>query len=199
MVDQTTPYISMLPQGALRQLLTADLADLARTPVENIEPLIPKSKIPKRNHRVKIKASGGSRTPVTIIIELILSRPGLANLIEEPAELDDVPDPGAAFLRKVVELVHTRPDINCAGIIENWRGTKYEARLREIAAESDERINALTDPDRELLDSLDLLRKHRDRRFRQKLSNIDRISDLSDEEKNHLRQAGKHKTPTQEK
>ena len=199
MVDQTTPYISMLPQGALRQLLTADLADLARTPVENIEPLIPKSNIPKRNHRVKIKSSGGSRTPVTIIIELILSRPELASLIEQPAELNDVPDPGAEFLRKVVELVHTRPDIKCAGIIENWRGTKYEARLREIAAESDERINALTDPDRELLDSLELLRKHRDRRFRQKLSNIDRISDLSDEDKDHLRQAGKHKTPPREK
>ena len=85
---------------------------------------------------------------------MILSRPGLASLIEEPTELDDIPDPGAAFLKKLVELVHMRPDINCAGIIENWRGTKYEARLREITAESDERINALTDPDRELLDSL---------------------------------------------
>ena len=134
---------------------------------------------------------GRSRTPVTILIELLLFRPGLASLIEEPADLKEIPHPGADFLREVVDLIHTRPDINCAGIIENWRGTKYEARLRQIAADSDERVSALSDPEKELLDTLRLLQRHKDRHFRQKLTNLTAVSNLSEEQKAHLRQLGK--------
>ena len=191
MVDQATPYIGMLPQGALRQLLLADLATLAKIPAGNIEPLVPETKKMTRSHTVIPALKGRSRTPVTILIELLLFRPGLASLIEEPADLKEIPHPGADFLREVVDLIHSRPDINCAGIIENWRGTKYEARLRQIAADSDERVSALADPEKELLDTLRLLQRHKDRHFRQKLTNLTAVSDLSEEQKEHLRQLGK--------
>jgi DNA primase len=192
LVDQATPYIGMLPQGALRQLLLADLAAIAKIPTSNIEPLVPKAKKLTRNHTVMPSLKGRSRTPVTILIELLLFRPGLASLIEDTTDLKEIPHPGADFLREVVDLIHSRPDINCAGIIENWRDTKFEARLRQIAADSDERVSALEDPEKELLDTLRLLQRHKERQFRQKLTNLTAVSDLSEEQKEHLRQAGKH-------
>jgi DNA primase len=198
LVDQATPFIASLPQGALRQLLLADLADLAGTPVETLEPLLPATNFHLVNHKVTYRPAPGSRTLVTTIIELILFRPDLAALVEDPVELDAIPDPGAGFLRKMVELVHSRPDINCAGIIENWRGTKYETRLREIAAESDERVGALADLERELLDILGLLKRHRDRQSRQKLASKP-LHELSKEEKEQLRQAGRRQQPAPEK
>lgn len=197
LIDQATPYIGLLPQGALKQLLLADLAQLARTPAENIEPLLPVDNKIFRNHTVTPRGQH-ARTPVTIIIELLLSRPDLAGLIADPTELDQTSAPGSGFLREVVELIHTRPDINCAGIIENWRGSKYEGRLRQIAADSDERVGLLTDPEKELLDTLSLLKRHRDRQFRQKLTTINSMSDLSDEQKAQLRLAGRPRTLTKE-
>jgi DNA primase len=197
LIDLATPLISRIPQGGFKQLITSDLAKIANTPVENIDPLIPKSRPATRHTKPVFNSHGtGTRTPVTAIIELLLTRPELANLIDDPAELNGIPDPGADFLRQMVELLHNRPELNCAGIIENWRGTKYETRLRQIAADSDERIASLSDPDMEMLDALEKLRSHKERQNRQKIAQIDRISDLSDEDKDRLRQAGKHKSPT---
>jgi DNA primase len=192
-VDKATPYISMLPMGALRQMLMSDLAEMAKIPVKNIEPLVPEVKNTKRIQRFATKSmsSSGSRTPVTIIIEILLARPELARLIETPSELDEIPDPGVSFLREIVELIHSRPDVNCAGIIENWRGSKYENRLKQIAADSDERITALSDPEIELLNSLALLKKKRDIKSRQILPNK-RPSELSDAERAQWLQAGNH-------
>jgi DNA primase len=166
---------------------------MAKIPVKNIEPLVPEVKNTKRIQRFATKSmsSSGSRTPVTIIIEILLARPELARLIETPSELDEIPDPGVSFLREIVELIHSRPDVNCAGIIENWRGSKYENRLKQIAADSDERITALSDPEIELLNSLALLKKKRDIKSRQILPNK-RPSELSDEERAQWLQAGNH-------
>jgi DNA primase len=198
LIDLSTPLISKIPQGGFKQLLMSDLAKLAGTSVDNIDTLVPHSRPVSRQSRTIFKSVRGTRTPITAIIELLLSRPDLAKLIENPSELDNIPDAGAGFLKKLIELLHSRPKLNCAGIIENWRGTKYESRLRDIAAESDERVSALTEPDMEMLDALDKLRRQKNRLFRQKLSNIERISDLSDEDKAHLRQAGKDPTSSSE-
>jgi DNA primase len=195
LIDLATPLIAKIPQGGFKQLITSDLAKIADTPVENIDPLIPRARPVHKQTRQVFKSGPGTRTPVTVIIELLLTRPDLANLISEPKELDDIPDPGAKFLRELVELLHTSPGLNCAGIIENWRDTRYEARLRQIAADSDERISSLTDPDMEVLDALEKLRRQKDRQFRQKIAKIERISDLSDEDKERLRQSGKSPSP----
>lgn len=186
-VDQTTPLVSRLPQGGLRQILLRDIAGVAKTAIDDIEPLARKPDLLPKKHKVTYKRQGQDRTPVTSIIELILFRPQLALRIEDPAELKQIPAPGADFLRELIELVHARPQINCAGIIENWRGSKYEGRLTEIAANSDERTSELTDPDSELLDAYRKLMSQRDKHLRQKLSNIERMSDLTDQDRERLR------------
>lgn len=187
LVDQALPLVSQLPQGALRQILLRDLAEMARTPVDDIEPLLPNTNIVNKNQLVKKRSAGPARTPVTIVIELLLHRPGLAGLIDDPAEFDQLAVAGTPFLKQLVELIHARPNIKCAGIVENWRGTKYEARLLEIAASSEERIAELIEPESEFQDAIQTLRDKRDKQMRKKLSNIRRMSELSDEGKEQLR------------
>jgi len=199
-VDEAIPLVSQLPHGGLRQILLQDIADVANTAIDNIEPLFHNDNNSVTYQRFKKNVSPKQdRTPVTIMIELILYRPQLATLIDTPAQLDNIPVPGAPFLKELVELVHSRPNLNCAGIIENWRGTRYEARLREIAASSDDRTAALTDPETEMRDALLMLKKKLDRQIRKKLSNISRMSELSDADKEHLRYPGKNRDIPSEK
>ena len=142
--------------------------------------------------------SGRERNAVTAIIELLLHQPGLAMLIETPSELGQAPVAGADFLQQLVELVHSRPQINCAGIIENWRGTRYEARLREIAASSADLTAELTDPGHELLDAVERLKNEQGKQIRKIKSNISRMSDLSEADKQLLRKpSGRRKIPSE--
>jgi DNA primase len=197
LVDQAMPYVSALPHGALRQILLRDIAGIARTPLEDIEPLLQKSDKITQKTGNNSSSSGNDRNAVTAIIELLLYQPGLATLIDNPAELEQIPVAGTPFLRQLVDLIHTRPQISCAGIIENWRGTRYEARLRQIAASSGDRTVELTDPERELLDSINMLRNARDKQIRRKLSNSGSVSNLTDAEKELLRKpSGRSKIPS---
>jgi DNA primase len=172
------------------------VASLAKTPTEDIEPLLHnQNKAPGRS-TLKRPVGNKERNAVTAIIELILFQPQLAMLIENPAELDDIPVAGTEFLRQLVELVHNRPQLTCAGLIENWRGTRFETRLREIAASSADRTSELTEPDQELLDALDGLRQVRTRQLRQQMTSVVRMSDLSEADKQQLRNPkGRQKTP----
>jgi DNA primase len=190
LVDLALPLVATLPQSTLRQILLRDLAEIAHTPVTDIEPLLPKSGNDHKNHNIRKKPRLPGRTPVTVIIELILHRPALASHITDPMELAAFPVPGIDFLKDLVELVHARPTITCAGIVENWRGTKYGARLLEIAANSEERVTELPDPGRELADAMQSLRHKRDKQFRKKLSNIRRMSDLTQEGREQLKTPG---------
>ncbi len=189
-IDEAIPFVSLLPQVALRQLILRDLADIARIPVSDLEPLISNQTKPSSRPRFLHRGSGQDRTAITSIIELILHKPSMAMLIDDPAELADFPVPGAPFLKQLVELVQTRPDITCAGIIENWRETPYAARLSEIASNSDEILSTLADPDKQLLDALDNLRRERDKQQRQKLTNINSMSDLTEKSRELLRKTG---------
>jgi len=197
LIDAAIPLVSQLPQGGLRQILLQDIAQIARTAVDNIELLFHKENNNYSNQKVRKTSRIQGRTPVSAMIELILYRPDLAALITSPGELDDIAVPGTPFLKELIELVHTRPGLNCAGIIENWRGTRYETRLREIAASSDDMTAVLTDPETEMLDAMDKLRNARDKQIRKKLSNINRMSELSNEDRELLRYPGKNReTPS---
>ena len=188
MVEQSLPYLSKLPQGALRQMILRDIAALSRIPVEDIEPLInTSSRPPARGPRPRAGTQGKMMTPVSHLISLILHRPQLALLIDEPRQLAELSEPGAPFLAELVEFIHGRPHITCAGIIENWRDSKYEARLKELATKSDTLLSELEDLDRELLDAVENLKAKKRKQDRKKSTTVTRMSDLSDESKAELR------------
>ena len=198
-IDDAIPYVSLLPRVALRQLILRDLAEIARIPASDIEALVSNVNKSSSHPHTLHSGSGQGRTTVTSIIELILHQPRMAMLIEDPADLDGFPVPGTPFLRELVELVHSHPQITCAGIIENWRGTPYAIRLNEIASNSDEILSTLSDPDKQLLDALDKLKRERDKQQRQEITNVNRMSDLTEKSKALLRKLVSHQNKPSKK
>jgi len=49
---------------------------------------------------------------------------------------------GIEFLQALILLVKKNPDITCARILENWRGTRYEKRLVQLAPGGQSRYGA---------------------------------------------------------
>ena len=45
---------------------------------------------------------------------------------------------GIDFLCELIQLIKKNPNITLAGILENWRDSKFEKRLCELASEEDE-------------------------------------------------------------
>jgi len=204
LLEQAAPYLSKLPRGALRQMLLRDIAGIARVPVEDIEPLLQGGKTPpRRAPAARTRPAGRANTLIGHIIARLLYQPELVKLFDEPAQLDESPEAGAAFLKELVEFIQARPHIRFAGILEHWRGTKYEARLSDLAITG---TDLLSEPeldgslDTELLDSLEkLLSSKKRQHIRRKLTTVTRMSDLSDEERAELRAYFSRQNLTSEK
>jgi len=202
LLDRAAPLLSKLPHGALRQMVLRDIGGLTRTPVEDIEPLLKGEARPRRaagSHRPAPRPQGDTSL-VGRIIAGILYRPDLVKLIEDPGELGRQPVAGADFLQQLVEFIQARPQIRFAGIIENWRGTKYERRLKELAVSSEEYLSELDDPEMELLDGLDRMRNQQKRKhFLEKLTTVNKMSELPEETRAELRALSKRPTSSREK
>jgi DNA primase len=139
-VDRAMPHLGELPAGALRQLLLQDLARLANTDPGQIDPLIRppfrRGAQPARIRSVRTAPKREAPAILARIIRLLLLRPALAGLVPDPTPLRSGL-PGEVFLADLLDFIHSRPQITCAAILENWRGSAFEARLRELSGLSD--------------------------------------------------------------
>jgi len=79
--------------------------------------------IPKRN----------SSNLVGKAIRLLLHHPQLAITENSLKEIDDIDMPGIDFLLELLTFIEQKPNTNCASILEHWRDSKYEHRLKELA------------------------------------------------------------------
>ena len=137
-------------------------------------------------------------------IRLLLRRPQLALSLQDGHELADLQLPGAEFLRELIALIRQHPDINTARILEQWRGTKYEQRLSELAP-----VPQSGYVDEDVFDSPGYLEaefqgavaKLRDSARKQHLGELGQITSpkqLSDEQKRHLRNLNPSARPVRE-
>jgi DNA primase len=202
LLHQALPHLSRLPPGALRQMVLRDIAGIVRMEPEDIEPMLKgQARPPERARAARPRPQRPDRGQTTLVgrlIARILYQPELAMRIAEPERLADLPAPGAGFLKELVEFIHARPHIRFAGIIEHWRGTKYETRLIELATSSDELLAELDDLDSEVLDALDRLQEQKRKHTLEKLTTVTRVSELSEETKAELRALSKRQNLTPE-
>ena len=187
-LDMLLPYLAGMPGGGLRQLIRQEAADIAQLDVDGLDKLLQDYR-PGAARRTVISRSGQQREKtgdIGNIIAYILNSPGLAMLVEDPAELSGTTVPGADFVRELVTLVQSNPEITCAGILEHWRGTRYEARLNELAAGPDLPADESFDLEREFIHRMEKLKSAK---ARQSIQEITRNppSQLSDEAKKQLR------------
>ena len=60
-------------------------------------------------------------------ITLLLNRPQLAQIVEQPQQLLALEEPGIRLLVELLELIQSAPHISCGAILEHWR-TRAEGR-----------------------------------------------------------------------
>lgn len=187
-LDMLLPYLAGMPAGGLRQLIRQEAAGIAQIDADGLDKLLQDYR-PGAARRTVISRSGQQREKsgdIGNIVAYILNSPGLAMLVEDPAELSGITVPGADFVRELVTLVQSNPEINCAGILEHWRGTRYEARLNELAAGPGLPADESFDLEREFIHRVEKLKSAK---ARQSIQEIARKppSQLSDEAKKQLR------------
>jgi DNA primase len=191
LVDRAMPYIGRLADGALRRLLLEDVAKLAGTRSANLDPLLTVQTDPGTGaRRRRVPASGQGRanlTPVSRAVSLLLNRPQLAEAAGDGSELQGSPVQGAEFLLELIEFIRSNPGATCASILEHWRDSRYEARLRELATGPEGLESEQFDPEREFVDALARIRTEKRKQAVQELTRVKRISELSEEDRHRLR------------
>ncbi len=137
LVDGIVPLVGRLPVGALRELLIKDVARLADMELDSLKNLIDQKQAPvkktKAQHLVSTNQLNKEHNAlVASAISFLLQNPELG-LDVEPDILNDIDTQGVDFLRELLVLIHKQPEISCAGILEHWRDSKYDKRLKELS------------------------------------------------------------------
>ncbi len=188
MLELARPHLRKVPEGAFRLLLTDRLAEEARVNPEKLTMLVghndkqatgrQRTPGPRRARPVRL-------TPVSRAMALLLQRPSLALLVEEPGGLADIGLDGVDLLRQTIELVQERPHLRTGGLLEHWRSHEYGPPLLRLA-----RLD-LEVPDegleQEFRDAIGhLLDRRREARVEQLLQKS-REAQLGEQEKQELR------------
>jgi DNA primase len=137
LAEKSIPYLGKLPANALRELLLSELATQSKLSVNylkeslsnNIKNTHPKKTRPHINATPKRNLSN----LIGEAIHLLLHHPQLAITVNPLEKMNNIDMPGMDFLLELLTLIEQKPNINCAGILEHWRDSKYEYRLRELA------------------------------------------------------------------
>ena len=188
-LDLIVPYLAKMPDSGLRVLLTQEVAGIAQIDSEGVHKLLQEHRSGATQRRPGPPRSRQQRertADISAIVSYILNKPELAMLVEDPAELSGITVPGVEFLTELVTLVHSNPEITCAGIIENWRGSRYEQRLNELASGFGLPGDEHFDPEREFIDMVEKLKLVKTRQSIEKITQSS-PSELTEEAKTHLR------------
>jgi DNA primase len=137
LAEKAVSHLSHLPSGALLELLLNDLAVLCQLPAGTLReflrgaPASPKHPAPVRE---RLSAIPGATNLVSKAVRLLLHHPNAGVGDQAIEQLSGIDDPGAGFLLEILQFINQNPGTTCAGLLEHWRDTKYESRLRELAA-----------------------------------------------------------------
>ena len=159
LVEGILSLVARLPVGAFRELLVKDIAKLADMNIDSLKKLIEQKRVPTKKtqaqHRVLTSQTRKEqRTQVADAIGLLLQNPELG-LILEPKTLNDIETQGVDFLRELLILIHNKPKISYAGILEHWRDSKYEEPLKKLSIKE----SLLTEPEAIKVEFFDIIAK----------------------------------------
>ena len=187
-LDLMGPYLARMPGSGLRQLILEDAAEIAQVETSVVHDLVRdrRSGAARRPDVARPRQKREKAGDISAIVSYILNKPELAMLVEDPADLSGLSVPGIDFLLQLVSQVHSNPGITCAGILEHWRGSRYEQRLNELASASLIPEEDTFDVQKEFINMIDKLKAAR---ARQSIERIARAnpSELTEEDKEKLR------------
>lgn len=127
--------VALMPASKLKTLIVAQNQGMLRVLVEDEASKQKKGKTfntDSSKGAVKGSSYEVKKTPVRYAIALLLHEPTLAQLIENPERLAEWEIRGLDLLLKVVAAIEDNPQIHSAGLMERFRGTRYEASLVKL-------------------------------------------------------------------
>ncbi|MFO7593768.1 MAG: DNA primase [Pseudomonadota bacterium] len=140
LVELCKPLMAKLPEGIYRHKLTERLAPLANLQPELLQQMLngtpAKGKQAVSGSRGNIRRKESARqTPSQVrhAITLLLQHPQLAALVEDPASLAGLQQPGVGLLIEMLELLQRHPNLTTSSLLEHWRGREEERHLFTLA------------------------------------------------------------------
>ncbi|MDF7679854.1 DNA primase [Enterobacteriaceae bacterium ESL0689] len=172
------PLISQVPGETLRIYLRQQLGNkLGILDDAQLERLIPK----QADNHIQRSAFQLKRTPMRILIGLLVQNPELASQVPSLTGLDQHKIPGLALFSELVSLCLSQPGLTTGQLLEQYRGTNKSATLEKLSmwddiADREIAEKIFTDALNHMLDSLLELRQ-------EELIARDRTQGLSSEER----------------
>ena len=141
MINKTLPYLAKLPLDPYKDIIIKELSKITGYEVNDIQKQLStpeKSDLKElKNSNKKVENNRGIEK-IRWLIRCLLHQPSLALNIESTESLLALESSGIDFLCELIQLIKKNPNITLGGILENWRDSKFEKRLCELASEEDE-------------------------------------------------------------
>ncbi|WP_455207983.1 DNA primase [Kaarinaea lacus] len=191
LAEQAKPYLLKLPEGVFRHMMISKLAEITHVEPDKLSTLIFSASgskaVRQRTASRSFKTDGP--TPIRRLVQLILEMPSLAEKIKVE-DIRGLNERGIPFLIELIETIRSKPHINCAGLLEFWRGTENGellAKLVKLPANLTEHELHLTDEaiQREFFDIYQWLKKEN---CKQRLDELTHKAVLNAQEKQELRE-----------
>jgi DNA primase len=191
LVEQAKPYLLKMPEGVFRHMMISKLAEISHVEPDKLSTLIFSVGGAKSvaQHQAARPAKTGAPTPIRKLVQLILDMPSLAEQINVTL-IRGLHERGVPFLIELIETIRSKPHINCAGLLELWRGTENGevlAKLVKLPANLTEHELHLTDEDikREFFDTYQWLKREC---YKQRWDELTHKPSRTEEDKQELRE-----------
>ena len=187
LVEKSLPHLFKIPANTFQDLLIEELGKITQYDISLIKAEL-SNRTGKDNGKLVFRRPTSKDKGIDKIrwlVRSLLHQPSLANEIETIENLAVFASPGIVFLTELIEFIKQRPNVVLGSILENWRNTKFEKRLNELAAE-EEFFNEIGVTSEEFSDTVRRLIDANIREFeifKMKKS----PSELTEEEKTHYR------------
>ena len=132
MINKTLPYLAKLPLDPYKDIIVKELSKITGYEVNDIQKQLSipeKSDLKElKNSNKKVENNRGIEK-IRWLIRCLLHQPSLALNVESTESLLALESSGIDFLCELILLIKKNPNITLAGILENWRDSKFEKRL----------------------------------------------------------------------
>ncbi len=192
LAELARPLVTRIPPGVYRELLVDGLADAVGLSGQKMEQMLSSTAgdtgvVATRTATSARRQPSASGQPSVVrrAITLLLNHPEAATKAN-PEQVAELNRPGVDLLIALIETVQSEPNITTAGLLERWRHDEKGRHLGKLAAvdvPSDDEF----DPGAELGECLAQLAAEGRKERRYFLMEKQKLSGLSDAEKEELR------------
>ena len=177
MGELAKPLLERLPAGMFREMMQQALH-------ERIGLHPGPAAAPKTRPRARIQRPQGSIPPIRRAVALLVQHPQLAQL-DLPEGWEALDAPGIDLLVQLIDAARDHPDISSAALVERWQEPETRKHLARLTVLE---LGILEDAAEQFVGTLRSLAADHRRAERETLLAKSRVSPLSEEEKQQLRE-----------